>query len=81
MIYRLKYGAAVEAVHDALPPHISEELSLALAAACDDPAAATDPYGEDDGVMRTLVTSHTASVLLIGDVMKTVTVLQINYLG
>ncbi|MCC2279109.1 hypothetical protein LKL35_27325 [Streptomyces sp. ET3-23] len=81
MIYKLKSDPAAEAVHDALPQAISEELSLALATACDDPLASTDPYGEDDPIVRTLVTPRTTSVLLIGHTLKTVTVLQITYLG
>ncbi|WP_116214975.1 hypothetical protein [Streptomyces olivoreticuli] len=64
MVYRLKYDLAAEAVHDALPPEASERLSLALAAACDDPIASTEPYGEDDGVVRMIVTEHVIGVLL-----------------
>ncbi|NGN64120.1 hypothetical protein G5C51_09410 [Streptomyces sp. A7024] len=81
MTYRLKYDRAAEAVHDALPSEASEQLSLALAAACDDPIGATEPYGEDDGVVRMLITEHVIAVLLVGDVTKTLTVLQLSYLG
>lgn len=79
MTYRLKYDDAAEAVHDALPQAVSEELSLALADACDDPLSATVPYGEDDEVIRTLITDHAVAVLLVGHNLKTVTVLQITY--
>ncbi|MEU3465968.1 hypothetical protein ABZ721_39280 [Streptomyces sp. NPDC006733] len=81
MTYRLKYDPAAEAVHDALPAAHSERLSLALAAACDDPIGATEPYGEDDGVVRMLVIDHVIAVLLVGGVTKTLTVLQLNYTG
>ena len=81
MQYRLKYDPGADAVHEAMPPGPSEELTLALAAACNDPHAATEPYGEDDGVIRTLITKHAFAVLLVGDTLKTVTVLQISYLG
>lgn len=81
MPYRLRYDPAAEAVHDALPPDVSERLSLALAAACDDPIGATESYGEDDGVIRMLVTEHVIAVLLVGQVSKTLTVLQLNYMG
>ncbi|WP_240926119.1 hypothetical protein [Streptomyces sp. JB150] len=64
-----------------MPAPASEALTLALAAACQDPIAATEPYGEDDGVVRMLITEHAFAVLLIGETLKTVTVLQINYLG
>jgi hypothetical protein len=80
--YRLKYDPGVEAVHDALPSAPSEALTLALAAVCHDPIGATVPYGDvEDEVMRMTVTEHAFAVLLIGHTLKTVTVLQITYLG
>lgn len=79
--YKLKYNPAAEAVHDALPQAASEALTLALANACHDPIAATEPYGEDDGVVRMLVTEQAFAVVLVGQAFKTVTVLQITYLG
>lgn len=81
MIYRLKYDPAAEAVHEAMPAQASETLTLALADACHDPIAATQPYGEDDDVMRMIITEQAFAVLLIGQTLKTITVLQINYLG
>ncbi|MFE2297947.1 hypothetical protein ACFXAW_07100 [Streptomyces sp. NPDC059445] len=81
MIYRLKYDPAAEAVREAMPAPASEALTLALADACHDPLAATEPYGEDDGVMRMIVTEQAFAVLLVGQTLKTITVLQINYLG
>lgn len=42
--------------------------------------AATVPHGEDDDVMR-MITEPAFAILLIGDTLKTITVLQINYLG
>ncbi|MER6076314.1 hypothetical protein ABT187_47920 [Streptomyces sp. NPDC001817] len=81
MIYRLKYDPAAEAVHESMPAAVSEELTLALANACYDPIGATQPYGEDDGVVRTLVTQHSFAVILVGETLKTITVLQVTYLG
>ncbi|MFG3046281.1 hypothetical protein ACGFZR_15295 [Streptomyces sp. NPDC048241] len=81
MIYRLKYDPAAEAVHEAMPAAASETLTLALADACHDPLGHTEPYGEDDGVVRMLVTAEAFAVLLVGDTMKTITVLQVTYLG
>jgi hypothetical protein len=78
--YRLKYDAPAEAVHEAMPPGPSEALTLALAAVCDDPIAATQPYGEDDGVVRMLIMERVFAVLLIGETLKTITVLQVTYL-
>lgn len=80
-MYRLKYDAAADAVHEAMPPGASEALTLALANACYDPIAATQPYGEDDGIMRMIITEHAFGVLLIGHQTKTITVLQITFLG
>lgn len=80
-MYRLKYDPAAEAVHEAMPPAASEALTLAFANACHDPFGVTEPYGEDDGVVRMLVTGQVFAVLLVGEALKTVTVLQITYLG
>lgn len=38
-------------------------------------------YGEDDGVMRTLVAEHAIAVLLVGHITKTLTALQLSYMG
>lgn len=81
-MYRLKYDSAADAVHEALPQAVSEALTLALAAACHDPLGATQPYGEiEDDVMRLIDTSDVRAVLLLGHNLKTITVLQISYLG
>ncbi|GAA4824004.1 hypothetical protein [Streptomyces ziwulingensis] len=80
-VYCLKYDPAAEAVHEAMPQAASEALTLALADACRDPLAVTQPYGEDDGVMRMAVTGQAFAVLLVGQHTKTITVLQVTYLG
>ncbi|GAA3107623.1 hypothetical protein [Streptomyces echinatus] len=80
-MYRLKYDPAAEAVHEAMPAIASEPLTLALAAACHDPVVATEPYGEDDGVVRMIVTDRAFAVLLVGHALKTLKVLQVTYLG
>ncbi|CAM5384194.1 MULTISPECIES: hypothetical protein [Streptomyces] len=81
MTYRLKYDQVAEAVHEAMPAAASEELTLALADACHDPIGATEPYGEDDGVVRALVTRQAFALLLVGETLKTITVLQLTHLG
>ncbi|MDG9701696.1 type II toxin-antitoxin system RelE/ParE family toxin [Streptomyces sp. DH37] len=82
MTYRLKYDPAAEAVYDALPQHVSEQLTLALADACDDPIGATRPYGDiEDEVIRRVVAGDVTALLLVGHNMKTLTVLEITYLG
>jgi hypothetical protein len=80
-VYRLKYDEGMEAVHEAMPQAASEALTFALGAACHDPLGATQPYGEEDEVVRMLVTEQAFAVLLIGHTLKTVTVLQVTYLG
>jgi hypothetical protein len=80
-MYRLKYDPAADAVHEAMPLAASEALTLALADACRDPIAATQPYGEDDGVVRMLITDQACVVLLVGQALRTITVLQVTYLG
>jgi hypothetical protein len=80
-MHRLRYDPAAEAVHEAMPAPASEALTLALADACRDPIDATQPYGEDDGIMRMIVTEQAFAVLLVGHQTKTITVLQVTYLG
>jgi hypothetical protein len=80
-MYRLQYNPGIEAVHDLLPDALSLRFSEALARACEDPIAHTEPYGIDDGVTRTLVVGDVFAVLLIGHQTKTLTVLAASYLG
>ncbi|WAZ26757.1 hypothetical protein STRCI_008388 [Streptomyces cinnabarinus] len=47
-------------------------------AACEDPIGTTEVYGEDDGVVRMLVTEHAIAVLLAGQVTRTLTVLLLS---
>ncbi|MEU1778144.1 MULTISPECIES: hypothetical protein [Streptomyces] len=81
MIYRLKYDPGIEAVHDALPQDVSQELSIALSAACDDPLGATTPRGVDDPYNRAIVTDHVYVLLYVSHTRKSIDVLQIHYLG
>lgn len=81
-MHKLKYDPAVEAVYNGLPQHVRERVSVALAAACEDPQGATDQYGEEDGgVVRVLLADDAMAVLLVGHTTRTLTVLQITYLG
>lgn len=66
---------------DALPQPISQEVSVALAAACANPLGATTPVGEDDQIIRSIVTPHTRILLFLGQASKTIAVLAITYLG
>lgn len=81
MPYRLHYDLAATAVHDAMPPEASEQLTLLLADVCDDPFGHSIPYDEDDNIIRMVITDHALAVIMIGDALKRITVLQISYLG
>ncbi|MFF8590002.1 hypothetical protein ACF061_00940 [Streptomyces sp. NPDC015220] len=80
-MYRLKYDPAAEAVHEAMPPAASEALTLALADACHDPFAVTEPWGVDDGITRMLITPQAFAVLMVGKQEDVITIFQITYLG
>lgn len=80
-MYALRCDAVNQAVWDGLPDEASERLAIALAAACADPLGTTQPYGEDDGIMRTLVTGDILVVIYLGHQTKTLHIFQIDYLG
>jgi hypothetical protein len=82
MTYALRYDKTIEAVWDTLPTTASQALGDALAQACADPLGRTEPYGEDDGIMRTLVVNDVLfAVLYLGHQTRTVHLYQIDYVG
>lgn len=82
MSYRLKRDETIEAIWDALPLHLSEQLTVAIAAACEDPFGTTDPAGdEDDGMTRELVVGPLVVFIYLGHLKKVLHVWDINYLG
>jgi hypothetical protein len=82
MPYALRYTKAVSAVWDSLPDGVSQALAQALVAVCEDPLGSTEPYGDDDGIMRTLVVGDLLfAVLYVGHQTRTVHIYQIDYLG
>lgn len=81
-MYELRYDPTIEAVWDSLPDQARDEFDRAILAACENPYSATEPYGIDDGVTRTLVLQRTVAVLLITHApRKTLRILQITHLG
>lgn len=80
-MYRLQYNPQVEAIHDLLPDGLSFRFAEALARACEDPIAHTEPWGIDDGISRTLVVDDVYAMLLIGHHEKTLTVVSAVYLS
>ncbi|MFE0458573.1 hypothetical protein ACFW1A_04830 [Kitasatospora sp. NPDC058965] len=81
MPYALRYTKTIAAVWDSLPATVSEGLAQALVAVCEDPLGSTEPYGDDDGIMRTLVVGALFAVLYVGHQTRTVHIYQIDYLG
>ncbi|WP_234342313.1 hypothetical protein [Streptomyces leeuwenhoekii] len=55
-------------------------MTQALAAACRDPYGATLPHGEDDGVVRSVVTTDAYAIVLIAKDHEEVIVLDMIYL-
>lgn len=80
-MYALRCDAVNQAIWDGLPDEPRQRLALALADACADPLGTTQPYGEDDGVMRTLVTGDVLLLVYLGHQTKTLHIYQIDYLG
>ncbi|RXS84196.1 hypothetical protein EST92_11600 [Streptomyces sp. TM32] len=80
-MYELRCDPTVTAIWDSLPDAARTRLAHALMAVCEDPIAATQPYGVDDGVTRQLILDDTIAVLLVTAAMKRVRILQINHLG
>lgn len=81
-MYELRYDPTIEAVWDSLPDQARDEFDRAILAACEDPFEATEPYGIEDGVPRTLVLQRTVAVLLITQApRKTLRILQVTHLG
>ncbi|MFF8556539.1 hypothetical protein ACF058_27385 [Streptomyces sp. NPDC015501] len=57
------------------------DLALALVDAQEDPLASSEPYGQDDGIIRTVAQGHITAVLLLGHDTRAITVLTIAYAG
>lgn len=81
MSYALHTPRTTQAVWDSMPTAASEALATAMMDVCDDPYATTQPYGEDDGVMRHLVLPTVMAVLLIDAPTMRIVVVQINHFG
>lgn len=80
MPYYVHIPRPTQAVRASLPPAALDALDAALRAVRDDPFGSTEPYGEDDGVMRHLVLPAVMAVLLVDEPAKRVVVVQISHL-
>lgn len=81
MTFRLRLDPTVHAIYAALPELARRDMAVILLDALEDPLAHSTPYGEDDGILRTLALGSITLAALIGHQTKTITVLQISYLG
>ncbi|MFJ3608402.1 hypothetical protein ACIPVA_37040 [Streptomyces anulatus] len=81
MTYRLHLPGDVFDTYKQLPELARRDLALALVDAQDDPLANSEPYGQDDGIIRTVAQGHITAVLLLGHDTRTITVLTIAYAG
>ncbi|MCX4506738.1 hypothetical protein [Streptomyces anulatus] len=64
-----------------LPELARRDLALALVDAQEDPLVNSEPYGQDDGIIRTVAQGHITAVLLLGHDTRTITILTIAYAG
>lgn len=80
-MYLLRYERHVETVWDSLPDDARDEFDRAIVAVCEDPYAATQPYGEDGDVKRLLVLEHTRTVLVVFKQPQRVRLLHLAHLA
>ncbi|SCK56016.1 hypothetical protein YUYDRAFT_07432 [Streptomyces sp. ScaeMP-e48] len=66
MTYRLNIPTDVFDTYKQLPEDARRDLALALVDAQQDPLAYSEPYGQDDGIIRTVAQGHVTAVILLG---------------
>ncbi|MFF5826030.1 hypothetical protein ACFY8Q_31545 [[Kitasatospora] papulosa] len=81
MTYRLHFPTDAFDTYKQLPELARRDLALALVDAQQDPLACSEPYGQDDGIIRTVAQGHVTAVILLGHDTSTMTVLTIAYAG
>lgn len=81
MTYRLHFPTDVFDTYKQLPDEARRDLAVCLVDAQQDPLEVSEPYGEDDGIIRTVARGHVTAVILIGEATSTITVLAIAYAG
>ncbi len=65
MTYRLHFPADVSGTYKQLPELARRDLALVLVDTQEDPLARSEPYGQDDGIIRTVAQGHVTAVLLL----------------
>ncbi|MEU9744659.1 hypothetical protein [Streptomyces niveus] len=81
MTFRLHIPADQYDIYKALSDEARRDIAVCLVDAVHDPLAASEPYGEDDGIVRTVARGRAAIVILINEQTNTITVLAIAYAG
>ncbi|MFF6903534.1 hypothetical protein [Streptomyces hydrogenans] len=81
MTYRLHIPTDIFDTYKQLPDHARQDLAVSLVDAQQNPLEVSEPYGEDDGIIRTVARGHVTAVILIGEPTSTITVLAIAYAG
>ncbi|MET8421010.1 hypothetical protein ABZV41_36685 [Streptomyces sp. NPDC005098] len=77
MTYRLNFPADVFDTYRQLPDLTHRDLALVLVDAQEMPLVHSEPYGQDDGIIRTVAQGHVTPVILLGYDTVTLTVLAI----
>ncbi|MET9676435.1 hypothetical protein ABZY68_25570 [Streptomyces sp. NPDC006482] len=81
MTYRLSFPADVFDIYKQLPDRARQDLAVCLVDAQEDPLGHSEPYGEDDGIIRTVARGHVTAVIMVGEATSTLTVLAVAYAG
>ena len=81
MTYRLRLDPTTHAIYAQLPDEGRRDMAVCLLDALANPLAHSTPYGIDDGIMRTLAHGSVTLAVLLDHDAKTITVVQIGYIG
>lgn len=81
MTYRLSFPQDVFDSYKQLPDAARRDLAVCLVDAQEAPLEHSEPYGDDDGIVRTVARGHVTAVILVGEGTRTLTVLALAYAG
>ncbi|MGW4903852.1 hypothetical protein ACWEO9_00685 [Streptomyces albidoflavus] len=79
MAYRLNFPADIFDTYKQLPELVRRDFALALVDAQHYLLARSEPYGQDDGIVRTVAQGRITAVVLLGHRTSMMTVLTIAY--
>lgn len=81
MTYRLRFSPELDDLLASLSESARHDLGLSVINVLIDPLRHSLPYGEDDGIMRTIGQGDVQAVILINHETKSLLVMQIIHLG